>query len=84
MSKEKMRISKLKAHQGDVKTPVPADKHTYCGICYMNYSNYKEHIQSMTHKASVEMDKDDLFSQIDEVIDQFDLMYKAKQVMPKV
>ena len=79
ISKQKMRISKLKLTQGDVKTPLPAEKHTYCGICNMNYSNFKEHVQSMIHKESVIMDKDGTIQEIDDLISEFNEKLESKK-----
>ena len=79
-----MRISELKLTQGDIKTPKPADKHTFCGICYMNYSNFKEHIKSMMHKESVLMDKDNIFKEIDDLIIEFNQKHVEKEFEERI
>lgn len=63
--------------QGDVKTPLPGEKHTYCGICNMNYTDFIEHIKSMLHKESVLLDKDNTFSEIDDLIIEFNQKLEA-------
>ena len=54
MSKEKIHASKLAKSQGDLATPVPGDKHVFCGVCNENYICYKKHIASSLHQQSID------------------------------
>ena len=60
----------LAQKQDQLETPLPGDKHTFCGVCSMNYTHYKQHILSNTHRASVQTDP--LYFDIDLLIDELD------------
>ena len=55
----------------DFKTPVPADKHTFCGVCNLNYTDFKEHISSPTHIDCVKSNKYSIYNDIDSLITEF-------------
>ena len=68
-SREKIHILELARNQDKLETPLPGDKHVFCGVCNINYDNYKAHIESTSHKASVR--SEDLYFEIDQLIDEF-------------
>ena len=37
----------------EIKVPVPSAKHTYCGVCLVNYTDYITHINSNEHQINV-------------------------------
>lgn len=76
-SKEKINPRELASKQDELETPLPGDKHVYCGVCSMNYSDYRFHISSHQHRASVA--SDDLYDDIDLLIDEFDMEFKQKR-----
>jgi len=76
ISKEKMTVTKLRQEQGLVKIPEPGDKHVFCGVCSMNYSDYKVHVASIQHKTAVGMDY--LYADIDVLIDEFSSIVEQK------
>ena len=51
----------------ELKVPVPSAKHTYCGVCCRNYTDYISHINSAEHSAYVKSNS--LFLEIDDFID---------------
>ena len=69
-------MSKLKDVQADIDTPVPAEKHVFCGVCNENYSDYKRHVKSSLHKESV--DSNSLYIQIDDEIKELNLILESK------
>jgi hypothetical protein len=67
ISKEKISVFKLAQIQDEIPTPLPGSNHTFCGICEENYGDFKKHVSSSLHKASVL--SNDLFLKIDEEIE---------------
>ena len=55
----------------------PSPKHSFCGICNCNYTEYFAHINSKEHSVKVKMDT--IFLYIDDLIDEFN----AKNFGPK-
>lgn len=76
-SKEKIHLLELARTQDKIETPLPGDKHVFCGVCNINYDNYKAHIESNAHKASVR--SEDLYFEIDQLIDEFQLKMESER-----
>lgn len=53
-SKEKININQLARVQDKLEAPLPNEKHVYCGVCEVNYENYKEHIKCNQHYLNVQ------------------------------
>ena len=66
----------------EIKIPVPSLKHTYCGICCYNYTDYITHINSAEHTSNVKGNL--LFEDIDEFIDQLNQENALKESFEKL
>ena len=66
INKLNAELNKDEEREEEIKFPVPATKHTFCGVCQTNYQDYKSHIKSLAHLSCVE--SDDLYLDIDELI----------------
>lgn len=53
-SKQKINVEQLAHEQGQIPLPKPNDKHNYCGICLVYYSEYVKHVRSDRHRVCVD------------------------------
>ena len=53
-SKQKINVGQLMQEQNQIPLPKPNDKHHYCGICNVYYSEYIKHVQSDRHRVNVD------------------------------